>query len=301
MKAKLEIDGPRTTITQESDEETTVKDIYTTDLIKLFTSKNMKTETPFLPIGTMKHVVNGSLEYVLFVEPEKEVTLKYEADKTYRQAEEILRREGSAICEIMENEDQLTIRSEETREADEDYDDSGISDVIYFKTIMPKTAWFVLFYTQNGQKRLSDSSQVFALKDDIITEDSRIYNFPFPNIFNNHTVCWGEDLRLSDYLHMQGLSTKFFNIQSNLDIPNRSIKLVEAGYGEEGGGQDPFILHYMMDRKEKEGVELKDRRDYLHEHFLSVNEDTLLERFNRFANISSNTNSDEDDSPEMAF
>lgn len=93
--------------------------------------------------------------------------------------------------------------------------------VTYEKTKYDICMPSLVFSFKVQEERLAET-KVFTIKDDIPKEKSRLYRYPFGNVFDSGSVCWGNNCipRIKDLKGLEMIMTLFIQSPCNDDLYN---------------------------------------------------------------------------------
>ena len=270
MKSTITIEDNKATILLSREEGTIEKEVDVEDLIKLFKSKDTFIETAILPNHTMKYAKKDNYHHFLIVEPEKEITLKYDLDAVYDYLENLESEEGADI------EDHFSDYIEETRV------DGDFIRYISLPTVKPKTVWMIQLYERQTPEAgyvLTDTSKIYGIKESFVLPTSRLSYYPFPNIYHHGSICWGDDIpKIEKTTQLNGLCDLMFSQFSNFDLNNNTTHAIDF---ENINSSNPFFLHLKLAMQKDSGVSFEDRLEFLNSHMMHTGNATLLDAFNR--------------------
>lgn len=123
---------------------------------------------------------------------------------------------------------------------------------------VPATLFVFQFYKNDDGFTLSDSG-VFALDGDFQGETTKLYHFPYGNVFDDHKICWGEvENHLKSVVQAGSLVDLFLGSDYNYDLDGRfqwsegedlsdDDEGYLAGFWKKMQGQDKFPKEHLID------------------------------------------------------
>lgn len=110
--------------------------------------------------------------------------------------------------------------------------------------VCPALAWFVMLRKRGNTYEYLEG-HVFAMKGSILTGKETLYRAPFSNVYNDHRICWGNNVVLMPSIKaIQGLSTLFFNAPFNNDLDSERFRSFDRKLT---GGQAIKTVHLQME------------------------------------------------------
>ena len=179
--------------------------------------------SPLLPEGTIKYGVNNGRIRLLISYDECIYNQGYSVQNDYIRQHSM--EDFKAIAVEYSDDDE---RNNDNDDDDDDDDDRYGYYNFKLNTYLPKTLFLVDLYLHGDKYMINTHGCRLAhYFDDILSPTTKLYDFPFGNIYDNHELCFGgmsiaeakytgEDLR--------GLKSILFNWQSadsNLDLTYR--------------------------------------------------------------------------------
>lgn len=166
--------------------------------------------SPLLPEGTIKYgFKNGRIKILISFE-----------ESFYNQGYEVDGRDMSEYSMGDMEEVAVNFESIEGRRYDDDDDDDDRDRRFEFsvKNYIPKTLFMVeLFLVGDKYQINSHGCRMFHYFDDILVDSTKLYDFAFGNIYDNHELCFGS----MDIMNVQygkddfrGLKSILFNWES---------------------------------------------------------------------------------------
>lgn len=89
----------------------------------------------------------------------------------------------------------------------------------------PSLMWFIAVDNSRGDTPFIRNSQLFALSNEVLSENDRLYIAPFPNIYSNHAICWEGNLQsnIRSMLAAASVDSQFFAASFNNDLDENRI------------------------------------------------------------------------------
>lgn len=165
--------------------------------------------SPLLPEGTIKYgFKNGRVKILISFE-----------ESFYNQGYEVDGRDMSEYC--MEDMEGVAVEFEEIsgrRYDDDDDDDRDSRYEFKVKNYVPKTLFMVeLFLSGEKYQINSHGCRMFHYFDDVLLDSTKLYDFAFGNVYDNHELCFGGmDIMQAQYNKddFRGLKSILFNWES---------------------------------------------------------------------------------------
>ena len=115
----------------------------------------------------------------------------------------------------------------------------------------------LLFYTKVLNGRVT-SSKVFAVKEDRVTKNTELYNYPFGNVHENGNICWGSNQlpNINMPLELNIIPRLFLSAPTNSDLWRADKRLNLEGVEpilskvyEHLNGKEKFPLNVLIKTK----------------------------------------------------
>lgn len=99
----------------------------------------------------------------------------------------------------------------------------------------------ICFFIFNVKGNRVQKSNVFATRSSILKEDDQLYRFPFGNVYNDGSICWGSNKLgvINSPLSLVGVIATFYDVPFNGDLFDNHI----INYPPDVAGFHSFINH----------------------------------------------------------
>lgn len=200
-------------MTEIAQEINQIKRIKTTDISNLatFLANCSSGFSPLLPEGTIKYGFKNTRIKALISFDEV----------LYRQKYEIY---GSSYCSDISMSDFYNI-SDEFDDYEDDEEDGGYVYSFDVNTYLPKCIWLVEFFEEGGKYKINAGGcRLFYYFDDLLVGTTKLYAFPFGNVFGNNELCFGgieilyNQYKSDDLRGARSIYSHWMNSVSNTDL-----------------------------------------------------------------------------------
>lgn len=118
-----------------------------------------------------------------------------------------------------------------------------------YKLPMPDTLFLFRVQKESDLEIKLIEAAVFAMKGPWNGGDTQLFDFPYGNVFDDRTICWGDyNVKLSQFHHLDMVTEMFFDTPFNTDL---------AGVYDDGTDECENLVDFWESVKEKETFPLE--------------------------------------------